>query len=120
MAGDLSLLKRINRMAIVRAVKARPGASRAHLAEATGLAESTVSVLVNELIDEGWLRAEATPGRRCSSAKLMPMGSRYWSRSECRSGAKYSPSPSLAARSQMISRSDRHSPTCTTFCCGSR
>jgi len=64
MAGDLSLLKRINRMAIVRAVKARPGTSRAHLAAATGLAESTVSVLVNELIDEGWLRADATPGHR--------------------------------------------------------
>jgi hypothetical protein len=64
MAGDQSLLKRINRMAIVRAVKSRPGAFRGHLASATGLAESTVSVLVNELIREGWLRADSSPGRR--------------------------------------------------------
>jgi predicted NBD/HSP70 family sugar kinase len=64
MAGDQSLLKRINRMAIVRAVKARPGAFRGHLAAATGLAESTVSVLVNELIEEGWLRADAAADRR--------------------------------------------------------
>lgn len=73
MAGDQSLLKRINRMAIVRAVKASPGIFRGQLAEATGLAESTVSVLVNELIDEGWLRAEASPGRR-GGAGRRPVG----------------------------------------------
>jgi len=57
MAGDQRLLKRINRMAIVRHVKAHPGLARGALAELTGLADSTVSVLVNELIEEGWLRA---------------------------------------------------------------
>jgi len=69
MAGDQSLLKRINRMAIVRSVKSRPGTFRAHLAAATGLADSTVSVLVNELIEEGWLRAEASPGRRGAAGR---------------------------------------------------
>jgi predicted NBD/HSP70 family sugar kinase len=59
MSGDQGLLKRINRMAIVRYVKARPGIARGDLAELTGLADSTVSVLVKELIDEGWLRADA-------------------------------------------------------------
>jgi predicted NBD/HSP70 family sugar kinase len=57
MAGDQSLLKRLNRMSIVRHVKARPGVARGELAELTGLAESTVSVLAKELIAEGWLRA---------------------------------------------------------------
>lgn len=62
MAGDQSALKRLNRMAIVRHVKARPGVARGELAELSGLAESTVSVLVNELIDEGWLRATDSAG----------------------------------------------------------
>ncbi len=64
MTGDQSLLKRINRMAIVRHVKARPGLFRGDLAELTGLAASTISVLVNELIDEGWLIAADSPGRK--------------------------------------------------------
>lgn len=64
MAGDQSLLKRINRMAIVRHLKARPGLARSELAALTGLADSTISVLVNELIAEGWLRArDATASR---------------------------------------------------------
>jgi predicted NBD/HSP70 family sugar kinase len=62
MSGDQSLLKRLNRMAIVRQVKARPGVVRGELAELTGLAESTVSVLVKELIAEGWLRASDSGG----------------------------------------------------------
>lgn len=56
--GDQRLLKRINRMAIVRLVRARPGLSRADLAVETGLTKSTVSLLVQELVEEGWLREE--------------------------------------------------------------
>ncbi|MBI5067295.1 MAG: ROK family transcriptional regulator [Deltaproteobacteria bacterium] len=62
MAGDQSLLRRINRMAIVRHVKSRPGLARGELAELTGLADSTISVLVNGLIEDGWLRASDSPG----------------------------------------------------------
>ena len=62
MAGDQSLLKRLNRMAIVRHVKAHPGVARGELASLAGLAESTVSVLVKELIGEGWLRATDSAG----------------------------------------------------------
>jgi predicted NBD/HSP70 family sugar kinase len=58
MAGDQSLLKRINRMAIVRHVKASPGLVRGDLAALTGLADSTISVLVAGLIEDGWLQAE--------------------------------------------------------------
>lgn len=53
--GDQSLLKQINRMALVRAIQRQPSMSRADLAKATGLTKSTVSLLVQELIDEGWL-----------------------------------------------------------------
>ncbi|MEN3112367.1 ROK family protein [Uliginosibacterium paludis] len=73
--GDQRLLKRINRMAMVRLVRARPGLSRADLAAETGLTKSTVSLLVQELIDEGWLREEnvlitGAIGRRPTPLKL--------------------------------------------------
>jgi len=69
MAGDQSLLKRINRMAIVRTVKDQPATSRSDLSAALGLAESTVSVLVNELIEEGWLCTEEAPQRRRAAGR---------------------------------------------------
>ncbi|MCX9154503.1 ROK family transcriptional regulator [Niveibacterium sp. 24ML] len=57
--GDQTLLKQLNRMAIVRCVRQRAGQSRADLAKETGLTKSTVSLLVQELIDEGWLQENA-------------------------------------------------------------
>jgi predicted NBD/HSP70 family sugar kinase len=54
-AGNQQLLKHINRMALVRHLCAHPGLSRADLANAVGLTKSTVSLLVRELLDEGWL-----------------------------------------------------------------
>ena len=42
-------------MALVRVVQRSPGLSRAELAKETGLTKSTVSLLVQDLIDEGWL-----------------------------------------------------------------
>lgn len=48
-------LKRANRMALIRQLRVRPGLSRVDLAEASGLTKSTISALVRELIDEGWL-----------------------------------------------------------------
>jgi len=54
-AGSQQLLKVINRMALVRHLCANPGLSRADLAGAVGLTKSTVSLLVRELIHEGWL-----------------------------------------------------------------
>ena len=53
--GNQQLLKDINRMVLVRQLCTRPGLSRADLATAVGLTKSTVSLLVRELIDEGWL-----------------------------------------------------------------
>lgn len=54
-AGHQQLLKGINRMSLVRHLCANPGLSRADLAGAVQLTKSTVSMLVRELIDEGWL-----------------------------------------------------------------
>lgn len=54
-AGNQQLLKGINRMALVRRLCAHPGLSRADLAQAVGLTKSTVSLLVRELLDEGWM-----------------------------------------------------------------
>jgi predicted NBD/HSP70 family sugar kinase len=53
--GSQQLLKDINRMALVRRLCASPGLSRVDLADAVGLTKSTVSLLVRELIDEGWM-----------------------------------------------------------------
>jgi predicted NBD/HSP70 family sugar kinase len=53
--GDQQLLKEINRMALVCRLCSHPGMSRADLAQALGLTKSTVSLLVSELIDQGWI-----------------------------------------------------------------
>jgi len=54
-AGNQQLLKDINRMALVRQLFANPGLSRADLAVAVGVTKSTVSQIVRELLEEGWL-----------------------------------------------------------------
>ncbi|HEY4082541.1 MAG TPA: ROK family transcriptional regulator [Burkholderiaceae bacterium] len=54
-AGNQHLHKHINRMALVRQLCSSPGLSRADLAAAVGLTKSTVSLLIAELINEGWL-----------------------------------------------------------------
>jgi predicted NBD/HSP70 family sugar kinase len=63
--GDQQLVKRINRSVLLRLLRSRSGLSRAQLAVESGLTKSTVSLLVRELIDEGWLSeagATAAPG----------------------------------------------------------
>jgi len=54
--GDQQLVKRINRSVLLRLLRARPGLSRARLAQESGLTKSTVGLLVRELLQEGWLR----------------------------------------------------------------
>jgi len=53
--GDQRLVKNINRIALLRLLREEAGLSRADLSERSGLTRSTVSLLVKELIDEGWL-----------------------------------------------------------------
>jgi len=58
LTGDQHLVKRINRMALVRLLREEPGLSRADLSTHSGLTKSTISILAKELIDEGWLLEE--------------------------------------------------------------
>jgi len=53
--GHQQVLKDINKMSIVRHLCTHPGLSRTGVAAAVELTKSTVSLLVRELIDEGWL-----------------------------------------------------------------
>lgn len=53
--GDQQLVKRINRSVLLRLLRRRSGLSRAQLSQESGLTKSTVSLLVRELIDEGWV-----------------------------------------------------------------
>ncbi|HTN51358.1 MAG TPA: ROK family transcriptional regulator [Anaeromyxobacter sp.] len=73
MAGDQSLLKRINRVALIRLVKAEPGLSRVDLARRTGLTKTTVGMLVQELIDEGWLRQSAPSASPSAGRRPLPL-----------------------------------------------
>ena len=66
--ADQQLVKRLNRSALLRLLRAQPGLSRARLATASGLTKSTVSLLVRELLDDRWLaeagtQAASGPGR---------------------------------------------------------
>jgi predicted NBD/HSP70 family sugar kinase len=75
--GDSQLLKQLNRMALVRQVSTQPGLSRASLADVLGLTKSTVSLLVRDLMDEGWLTeseliATGEVGRRATPLHLDP------------------------------------------------
>jgi DNA-binding MarR family transcriptional regulator len=75
--GDQQLLKQLNRMAVVRQVSTQPGLSRAALADVLGLTKSTVSLLVRELVDEGWLTESellvtGEVGRRATPLHLDP------------------------------------------------
>jgi predicted NBD/HSP70 family sugar kinase len=73
--GDQALVKSINRIAMLRLLREHAGISRAGLSERSGLTRSTVSLLIKELIDEGWLvEADAfvtgTVGRRPTPLRL--------------------------------------------------
>jgi len=75
--GDQQLLKQLNRMAVVRQVSTQPGLSRAALADVLGLTKSTVSLLVRDLVDEGWLAESellvtGEVGRRATPLHLDP------------------------------------------------
>jgi predicted NBD/HSP70 family sugar kinase len=55
MAANQLLLKGVNRMSVVRRLCFTPGMSRSDLSVALGLTRSTVTMLVRELLDDGWL-----------------------------------------------------------------
>ncbi|MEY4296138.1 MAG: hypothetical protein RLY82_1826 [Pseudomonadota bacterium] len=53
--GDQQLVRRINRSVILRLLRKQPGLSRAQIAKESGLTKSTVSLLVQGLMQDGWL-----------------------------------------------------------------
>ncbi|MDI9335057.1 MAG: ROK family transcriptional regulator [Cytophagales bacterium] len=77
--GDQQLVKRINRSLILRLLRKpaalQTGLSRAQLAKASGLTKSTVSLLVLDLLQEGWLMEgdlsnEASRGRPSTPLRM--------------------------------------------------
>jgi predicted NBD/HSP70 family sugar kinase/DNA-binding XRE family transcriptional regulator len=77
--GDQQLVKRINRSVLLRLLRQHSGLSRAQLAQESGLTKSTVSLLVRELISEGWItESGSTPaqGQGRPSTPLRIDGSR--------------------------------------------
>ena len=68
-------LKQINRLAIINHIKKQPSISRSDLAKVTGLNKSTIGKIVQELLDEYWLKEDSpTPlegaGRRPTGLTL--------------------------------------------------
>jgi len=55
LAGNQLPPRSVNRMAVVRRLCSSPGISRSDLSDALGLTRSTVTMLVRELLAEGWL-----------------------------------------------------------------
>ena len=53
--GNQRFVKNINSMALLRLLREQAGQSRADLSGRSGLTRSTVSALIKDLIDEGWL-----------------------------------------------------------------
>lgn len=71
--ADQQLVKRLNRSALLRLLRARPGLSRARLASASGLTKSTVSLLVRELLEDGWLAEAGTQAARGPGRPSTPL-----------------------------------------------
>ena len=62
--GDQQLVRRINRSVLLRLLRKQDGLSRAQLAKASGLTKSTVSLLVQGLLQDGWLmEGDASNGK---------------------------------------------------------
>lgn len=53
--GNQRLIRHVNRMAILREIRNRPGISRTELAEVTGLTRAAIGRLVEGLTEDGWL-----------------------------------------------------------------
>lgn len=54
-AGDQGFLKQLNRSAVLDMVRREPGISRADLALRTQLTKASVGMMVQELLEQGWL-----------------------------------------------------------------
>lgn len=57
-SGNQQLLRTINRLAVLRAIRLNPGISRVLLADRLGLTRPTIGNLVDDLLAGGWLKEE--------------------------------------------------------------
>ena len=73
LAGEKTLLKRLNRAAILRLVWEHPGISRSAVAGRIGITKSTVSQLVAELETERWLSSGAGGAGRAPGRPSIPL-----------------------------------------------
>lgn len=66
--GNVQLMKQLNREAILQYLREKGQLSRASLSDLTSLSKPSISMLVDELLAEGWLRevgiGESSGGRR--------------------------------------------------------
>lgn len=67
------LLQHMNEVALLRLLRDRPGLSRAALAEQLGLTRSTVGLLVQALIDAGWLNEDSTEASGARGRRPVPL-----------------------------------------------
>jgi len=71
--GDQQLVKRINRSVLLRLLRQHSGLSRAQLAQHSGLTKSTVSLLVRELMMEGWVSEQGVTAAKGQGRPSTPL-----------------------------------------------
>lgn len=70
--GSTAALRASNQGRVVRAVREAGGLSQAQIARRTQLAPATVSGIIRELVDAGFLHSEAGSGRRGATVTVSP------------------------------------------------
>lgn len=73
MADTQNVLRRIHSMGLVRLLRAHPGLSRIELATRSELPRATVQLLVQDLLEEGWIRERPTAARRGAGRRPVPL-----------------------------------------------
>jgi N-acetylglucosamine repressor len=77
LTGSVELMRSLNRAAILNALRTGAPISRAGLADLTGLTRPTVSDIVAELIDQGWVREELAAVEETRRAGRRPISLQF-------------------------------------------
>ncbi|MEW9097333.1 MAG: ROK family transcriptional regulator [Clostridiaceae bacterium] len=84
--GNMKLMKKINKNIILDILKSNEGLSRADISKITKLSKPSISSLINELINEGWVFEE---GREKTQVGRRPMRLKFNSRKYVIIGAMF-------------------------------
>lgn len=68
-AGDLSLLRRLNSLAVLRFLRSGP-ASVTEIASQVGLSRTATKGVLDDLDDRGWVTADYEPGAQATTTKM--------------------------------------------------